>query len=73
MGPEETARMVERLSAIKERQAMLLIEHDLDAVFTLADRLTVMVMGRPIATGRPEAVRRDAAVQAAYLGTKDAA
>lgn len=72
MGPDETAEMVERLRAIKSQQAMLLIEHDLDAVFSLADRLTVMVMGKPIATDTPEAVRHDEAVRSAYFGTKAA-
>jgi branched-chain amino acid transport system ATP-binding protein len=68
LGQEETADAVEKLRAVRGRWAMLLIEHDLAAVFALADTLTVMVMGTPIATGDPASVRADAAVQAAYLG-----
>lgn len=70
MGPDETAEMVGRLRSMKGEQAMLLIEHDLDAVFSLADRLTVMVMGTPIITDRPEVVKADAGVQAAYFGSR---
>jgi branched-chain amino acid transport system ATP-binding protein len=68
MGVVEAERMVELLQKIKKDHAMLLIEHDMDAVFTLADRLTVMVNGQVIASDTPRAVREDAAVQAAYLG-----
>jgi branched-chain amino acid transport system ATP-binding protein len=68
MGVVEAERMVELLQKIKKDHAMLLIEHDMDAVFTLADRLTVMVNGQVIASDTPKAVREDAAVQAAYLG-----
>lgn len=70
MGIEETQEMVERLRRLKGEQAMLLIEHDLDAVFSLVDRLTVMVMGTPIATDDPDAIRRSEDVRAAYFGTK---
>jgi branched-chain amino acid transport system ATP-binding protein len=70
MGPEETAEMVERLRAIKTHQAMLVIEHDLDALFTLADRLTVLVMGTPIASGDTDTIRKDEKVRAAYFGTR---
>jgi branched-chain amino acid transport system ATP-binding protein len=70
MGPEETAEMVERLRAIKTQQAMLVIEHDLDALFTLADRLTVLVMGTPIASGDTDTIRKDEKVRAAYFGTR---
>ena len=68
MGSEETARMVGVLRSLKGGQAILLIEHDMDVVFTLADRITVMVDGRTIASGLPEDIRSDAAVRAAYLG-----
>ena len=68
MGVAEAERMVELLLALKQDHAMLLVEHDMDAVFTLADRLTVMVNGQVIASGEPAQVRGDAAVQAAYLG-----
>jgi branched-chain amino acid transport system ATP-binding protein len=65
--------MVERLRVLKGHQAMLVIEHDLDALFTLADRLTVLVMGVPIASGDTETIRRDEKVRAAYFGTRAAA
>jgi len=73
MGPDETTEMVARLQAMKKQRAMLLIEHDLDALFSLADRLTVMVMGTPIASGDTETVRNDERVRAAYFGTDAAA
>lgn len=68
MGQEEAERMIALLKGIKPRYAMLLIEHDMDAVFALADKLTVMVDGTVIASDTPAAVRMDRRVQAAYLG-----
>jgi branched-chain amino acid transport system ATP-binding protein len=72
MGVAEAERMVELLLLIKRDHAMLLVEHDMDAVFTLADHLTVMVNGQVIASGSPAEVRADAGVQAAYLGEEQA-
>jgi branched-chain amino acid transport system ATP-binding protein len=68
MGAEEAERMIELLHSLKANHAIMLVEHDMDAVFALADVLTVMVDGRVIASGTPAAIRADAGVQAAYLG-----
>ena len=68
MSLDESQRMIRFLGTLKGRHTMVLVEHDMDAVFTLADRLTVMVNGQVIASGTPAAVRDDAAVQRAYLG-----
>ena len=68
MGAEETDRMLQLLAELRPGHALLLVEHDMDAVFRVADRITVMVDGRTIASGSPAAVRADAGVQAAYLG-----
>ncbi len=68
MGAVEAERMVALLLKLKADHGILLVEHDMDAVFTLADQLTVMVNGQVIASGTPAEVRADAAVQAAYLG-----
>lgn len=68
MGPDESARMVETLQSLKAEKAMLLIEHDMDAVFALADRISVMVYGEIIATGTPDDIRANTDVQRAYLG-----
>ena len=68
MGALEAERMVALLQRIKKDHGILLVEHDMDAVFTLADQLTVMVNGQVIASGTPAQIRADAGVQAAYLG-----
>ena len=68
MGVAEAERMVALLLSIKKDHGILLVEHDMDAVFTLADKLTVMVNGQVIASGTPAQIRADAGVQAAYLG-----
>ena len=72
MGPEESARMVEILSELKGAQTILLIEHDMDAVFALADRISVLVYGRCIATGTPDEIRSNEEVRQAYLGEDEA-
>jgi len=68
MGAAEAESMVALLQRLKTEHAVMLVEHDMDAVFALADVLTVMVNGQVIASGTPEQIRNDEGVQAAYLG-----
>jgi branched-chain amino acid transport system ATP-binding protein len=68
MGAEESQRMIDLLRTLKGAHTLLLVEHDMDAVFALADRISVMVYGRIIASGPPEEIRGNAEVREAYLG-----
>lgn len=68
LGGQEAAEMINLLQSLKGHKTMLLIEHDMDAVFSLADRISVLVYGHIIATGQPEEIRQNAEVQQAYLG-----
>jgi branched-chain amino acid transport system ATP-binding protein len=68
MGAEETERMLALLQELKQDHAILLVEHDMDAVFRIADLITVMVNGVVIATGTPDEVRNNPDVRTAYLG-----
>jgi branched-chain amino acid transport system ATP-binding protein len=70
MGRAETSELVAVLQKLRGGRTILLVEHDMDAVFALADRITVLVYGRVLATGTPSAVRENAEVRAAYLGEK---
>ena len=71
MGAEESERMVALIARLAQTQAVLLVEHDMDAVFSVAKVLTVMVNGRVLERGGPIAIRESPAVQQAYLGTAE--
>jgi len=68
LGPEESATMVAHLKTLKGKRTILLVEHDMDAVFALADRISVLVYGKIIATGLPDEIRANDDVRHAYLG-----
>jgi len=71
MGAEESRRMVALIARLAERHAVLLVEHDMDAVFSVATVLTVMVNGRVLERGAPQAIRESPAVREAYLGAAE--
>jgi branched-chain amino acid transport system ATP-binding protein len=71
LGSEESRTMLSLLASVKRRYTILLIEHDMDVVFSLADRISVLVGGRIIASGNAEEIRRDPLVRSAYLGEED--
>ncbi len=71
LGAEESRLMRDILLGLKGRYAILLVEHDMDIVFSLADRVTVLVYGKPVFTGTPEEVRNNPTVRDAYLGEED--
>ena len=73
LGPEESARMVAMLRALKSEVTILLVEHDMEVVFALADRITVLVYGRVIVSGAPADIRANRQVRDAYLGEQAAA
>ena len=68
MGPDESQRMEQLLRGLRGHHTIMLVEHDMDVVFALADRISVLVYGRVLATGTPEAIRLNAEVRRAYLG-----
>jgi branched-chain amino acid transport system ATP-binding protein len=70
MGTDESLRMIALLASLKRRHTIILVEHDMDAVFRLADRISVLVYGRVIATDTPEKIRRNEEVRQAYLGSE---
>lgn len=72
MGSEESSQMIELLNGLKKTRAILLVEHDMDAVFAVADLITVMVDGEVLESGSPEQIRNSSDVQQAYLGQEGA-
>src|SRR5258708_16982560 len=73
LGPDESSRMVKTLLELKRELTILLIQHDMEAVFALADRITLLVYGRVIASGSPADIRANAEVRQAYLGEQEVA
>ena len=69
MGADESERMVELIARLKGSVTIVLVEHDMDVVFRLADRISVLVYGRVLATGAPADIRANTDVRQAYLGT----
>ncbi len=72
MGREESRRVIRLIETLKATLTIVLVEHDMDVVFSVSDRITVMAGGTPIATGTPDEIRTDPKVREAYLGTKGA-
>lgn len=68
MGPEESQHMADLIASLKGSQTTLLVEHDMDIVFRVADRISVLVAGSIVASGAPETIRTHPAVRSAYLG-----
>ena len=71
MGRHDSERMTGLLAGLKSAYTIVLVEHDMSAVFALADRVSVLVAGRTIASGPPDTIRADPAVRTAYLGQRD--
>ena len=68
LGHEESHEMMQRLARLKGETTAILVEHDMEAVFGLADRVTVLVRGQVVAVGTPEEIRRNPVVREVYLG-----
>ncbi|WP_423461026.1 hypothetical protein [Ottowia sp. VDI28] len=73
MSVQESAKVIELLQSLKRRYTILLVEHDMNAVFALADRISVLVYGRILMTGTPEEVRGNSEVRTIYLGDEEIA